>query len=163
MSEFEKVLAAYQSFPKNFKSIIISTVSQDGVPNASYTPFIIDDSKNIYIYVSDLATHTQNIHSVPKVSVLFIEDESQTPQIFARKRLNFDCEATLIARNSNLWQKIEMGFVERFGEIMQLLRDLPDFHIFQLKPIGGRFIVGFGSAYEVDTEDLNNLKHITGK
>ncbi|MDJ0734284.1 MAG: pyridoxamine 5'-phosphate oxidase family protein [Nostocaceae cyanobacterium] len=163
MSEFEQVVAAYQSFPQGFQSIIISTVSKDGIPNASYTPFIIDDNKNIYIYVSDLATHTQNLHAVPKASVLFIEDESQTPQIFARKRLNFDCEATLIARNSILWQQIEMDFVDRFGDIMKLLRDLPDFRIFQLKPTGGRFVVGFGNIYEVDPNDLNNLQQITPK
>ena len=90
MSESEKIQAEYEKFPKQFQSIIISTVNQQNIPNASYSPFIIDEFKNIYIYISGLATHTQNINTNPHVSVLFIDDETNTNNIFARRRLNFD-------------------------------------------------------------------------
>lgn len=163
MSQFETALAAYQSFTDSFQSLIISTVSADNTPNASYAPFVIDKSKKIYIYVSGLSTHTQNLHAVPKASVLFIDDESQTKQIFARRRLTFDCTATLIERDTDLWNQIVDSFEARFGEMIQILRDLPDFRIFQLTPSKGRFVIGFGAAYEVDPNDLSTLTHVTGE
>ena len=62
MSQFEAIQAAYQTFTDQFQSAVICTVSQDGLPNASYAPFVMDDMKNIYIYVSGLSTHTQNLN-----------------------------------------------------------------------------------------------------
>ena len=163
MSQFETALAAYQSFTELFQSVVISTVSADNIPNASYAPFVIDESKNIYIYVSGLSTHTQNLYAVPMASVLFIEEESQTKQIFARRRLTFDCTATLVERDTELWNQIVDSFEARFGEIIQLLRDLPDFRLFKLTPSKGRFVIGFGAAYDVNPNDLSTLTHVTSE
>lgn len=157
MSQFETALAAYQGFWNLFQSVVLSTVSEDGIPNASYAPFVIDESKNIYIYVSGLSTHTQNLYTVPRASVLFIEDEFQTRQIFARRRLTFDCTATFVDRDAELWNQIVNHFEVRFGEIIELFRDLPDFRIFRLTPSKGRFVIGFGAAYEVDPNNLSTL------
>ncbi|MEC4816052.1 MAG: pyridoxamine 5'-phosphate oxidase family protein [Scytonema sp. PMC 1069.18] len=161
MSQFDTALAAYQDFTDLFLSVILATVSTDGIPNASYAPFVMDENKNIYIYVSGLSTHTQNLYAVPRVSVLFIEDESQTEQVFARRRLIFDCTATLVERDTEVWKQIVDRFQVRFGEMIQILRDLPDFRIFKLAPTTGRFIIGFGAAYEVDPSNPSTLKHIT--
>ncbi|MBW4646295.1 MAG: pyridoxamine 5'-phosphate oxidase family protein [Goleter apudmare HA4340-LM2] len=160
MSEIDKVQSEYESFLPRFKSAIISTVSEQGIPNASYAPFVSDESKNIYIYVSGLAKHTQNLYANPHVSVLLIEDESQSKQIFARRRLNFDCTATLIERDTNHWLTIVDQFQARFGEIIGVLRDLPDFRIFQLTPDAGRFVIGFGAAYHINGDNLNQLVQI---
>ncbi|MBD2775230.1 HugZ family protein [Iningainema tapete] len=161
MSQFENALAAYQGFTDQFQSVMLSTVSADGLPNASYAPFVIDESKNIYIYVSGLSPHTQNLYAVPRVSVLFIDDESQTKQIFARRRLTFDCSASLVERDTELWNQIVDNFEARFGELIQMFRSLPDFRIFKLTPNNGRFVIGFGAAYEVDPNNFDTLIQIT--
>ncbi len=161
MNQQIKAQAEYEKFPEKFASMIISTVNKAGIPNASYTPFVIDESKNIYIFVSGLATHTQNISVHPYVSVLFIEDEAQSSQIFARSRLNFDCTATLIPRETDSWYHITQQFQERFGNIIEILSSLPDFRILQLTPTGGRFIIGFGEAYEISGDNLDQLVQIT--
>jgi len=163
MSQFKTVLTAYQGFTDLFQSVILSTVSEDSIPNASYAPFVIDESKNIYIYVSGLSTHTQNLYTVPRASVLFIEDESQTQQIFARRRLAFDCIAQFVERDTELWNQIVKRFEARFGEIIHIFRDLPDFRTLQLTPNQGRFVIGFGAAYEVDPNNLDTLIDITGE
>lgn len=162
MSQFEAIQAAYQTFTDQFQSVVICTVSQDGLPNASYAPFVLDDMKNIYIYVSGLSSHTQNLNVKPVASVLFIEDESKTQQMFARRRLSYDCTASLVNSNTATWIQTVSNFESRFGNIIQMLRDLPDFRIFQLTPTSGRFVVGFGAAYDVDANDLNKLIHVTG-
>ncbi|WP_071189188.1 pyridoxamine 5'-phosphate oxidase family protein [Trichormus sp. NMC-1] len=161
MSKIEKAQAEYEKFTEEFESIIISTVNEQGIPNASYTPFVIDDTKNIYIYVSGLSTHTKNIYDHPHVSILFIEDEGKTKQIFARRRLTFDCNATLLERETEQWNQIVEQFQERFGEIIEMLRSLPDFRIFQLTPTEGRFVIGFGAAYHISGDNLNQLTLIT--
>jgi heme iron utilization protein len=163
MSQFEEIQTAYQTFTEQFESVVISTVSKDGIPNASYAPFVSDDLKNIYIYVSGLSTHTQNLNVVPKASILFIEDESKTQQIFARRRLNYECNVSLLKRDTATWMIVNSDFEERFGNIIKLFRDLPDFRIFKLTPTGGRFVIGFGAAYDVDSTNLNKLIHVTGE
>lgn len=161
MNQIEKAQVAYENFPVQFGSIILSTVDAEGLPNASYTPFVMDEEKRIYIYVSGLATHTKNIYANPKVSVLFIEDESQTKQIFARRRLSFDCDPNLLTRDTPQWLEIVDKFQEKFGEIIEMLRSLPDFRIFQLTPTRGRFVVGFGAAYQISGDNLNQITQIT--
>jgi hypothetical protein len=157
INQFTKAQAEYEKFPEEFNSIIISTVNKQGIPHASYAPFIMDNNKNIYIYVSGLATHTQNIHNHPFVSVLFIEDEVKTKQIFARRRLNFNCTANLVERETEKWQQIVDKFELRFGELISTLRSLPDFRIFQLIPKNGRFVIGFGAAYNISSDNINQL------
>ena len=161
MSKLEKAQAEYQTFTEQIQSAIISTVSSEGIPNASYAPFVMDESKNIYIYVSGLSTHTQNLYAKSYASVLFIEDEAQTKQIFARRRLTFECTASLIERETDNWNHIIEKFQARFGEIIELFISLPDFRIFQLTPQEGRFVIGFGAAYAIAGNNLNELKHIT--
>ena len=157
IDQLKKAQVEYEKFPTEFTSIMMSTVSQEGIPDASYAPFIIDDDKNIYIYVSGLATHTQNIHNHPFGSVLFIEDEVKTKQIFARRRLNFNCTANLVERETEKWQQIVDKFQIRFGELISTLRSLPDFRIFQLIPKNGRFVIGFGAAYNISSDNINQL------
>ncbi|MEB3313461.1 MAG: hypothetical protein VKL98_04885 [Cyanobacteriota bacterium] len=65
---------------------------------------------------------------------------------------------TLVERQTEPWDAIAQGFEDRFGEVVALLRSLPDFQILRLRPLGGRFILGFGAAYEVDSQDLNQLR-----
>lgn len=157
MSQIAQAQAEYEQFPQEFRSIMISTVNKDGIPNSSYSPFVMDENYNIYIYVSGLATHTQNLEVNPSLSVLFIDDESKTKEIFARRRLTFDCKAILVEKETELWPKIVEEFYVKFGDIIEVLRGLPDFRIFQLKPYRGRFVRGFGSVYPVNSNNIHQL------
>lgn len=159
MSKIEEAQAAYQGFTQQFESLILSTVSEDNQPNASYAPFVMDEVNNFYIFVSGLSTHTRNLY-VNQACIMFIDDESKTEQIFARRRLSFDCSPSLIERETKEWNQISDRFEERFGEMIQLFRSLPDFRIFKLTPTQGRFVIGFGAAYEITVDDFNSLKHI---
>ena len=160
--EFEKIVADYQKFPTQFQSIMLATTSLEGNPHASYAPFVMDPQKNFYILISDLATHASNLKTTGKGSILLIEDETKSDNIFGRKRLNFECSITIIDRESQEWSGIADRFQERFGKIIEVLRNLKDFNIFKLTPNEGRFVTGFAKAYKISSEDLNNLVHIRG-
>ncbi|MGF1457800.1 MAG: HugZ family protein [Leptolyngbyaceae cyanobacterium] len=157
MASFSEVQSAYVDFPNQVQSLMLSTVTPEGQPQASYTPFVIDGDRNIYIFVSGLSSHTSNLQKIPKAGVLFIEDEVQAPQIFARRRLMYDCQVKLIDRHAPQWASLADKFKQRFGNLVDMLRQLPDFQIFQLTPQSGRFVVGFGAAYEVDKTNLERL------
>jgi heme iron utilization protein len=90
----DQLVQLYQDFPAQFKSVVLGTCSAAGDPQASYAPCVTDAERNIYIFVSGLSAHTQNLADTGKASALFIEDEAQTPQIFARKRLSYSCTAS---------------------------------------------------------------------
>lgn len=161
MNQLEHAQAAYLNFPEQFESLILATVSADGFPNASYAPFVQDEAKNFYLYVSGLAFHTRNLLAVPRVGILFIEDESNCDRIFARTRLSFECMAMLLERESQTWNEIVDRFASRFGETIERMRGLADFQVFQLTPHQGRFVMGFGAIYQIKSPDLDRLHPIT--
>ena len=157
MVSFSDIQSAYVDFPTQVQSLMLSTVTPEGQPQASYTPFVMGSDRTFYIFVSGLSSHTQNLQKTPQAGILLIEDESQTQQIFARRRLMYDCAVTLIERHDLQWTNLADQFKRRFGNLVDMLRQLPDFQIFQLLPSGGRFVVGFGAAYEVNPENLEQL------
>lgn len=157
MANFSEIEAAYLHFPEHLKSLMLSTVTADGQPYASYAPFVMEYDRTFYIFVSGLSVHTDHLKATGKAGILLIEDEAQASQIFARRRLSYTCGAELIPRHDPRWTHRADMFSDRFGNLIGMLRQLPDFQIFQLKPVAGNFIVGFGAAYAVDSADLSRL------
>lgn len=163
MAQFDEILAAYQAFPERRQSLMLSTVNPNGTPHASYAPFVRDEAGKLYIYVSGLSAHTQNLEQQGQVSVLLIDDEAETQQMFARNRLTYDCQVQPLERDTLQWQSITSRFESRFGNIVQMLRQLGDFQVFQLTPYAGRFVVGFGAAYDIDPDNPSQLVQVKGK
>ncbi|MGF1566612.1 MAG: HugZ family protein [Nodosilinea sp.] len=157
MANFESVLAAYQTLLSQVQSLMLSTINVDGSPHASYAPYVKDETYQLYIFTSGLSAHTQNLLKTRQASVLLIADEGQTQQVFARQRITYDCQAERLERDTTRWQQIAAIFEQQFGEIIEMLRQLEDFQIFCLSPHRGRFVMGFGAAYEIDPKNLNQL------
>lgn len=160
MSSLEQAQQEYEQFLVTIQSVMLSTVSPEGKPNASYAPFVTDAKRNIYLFISGLSTHTQNLQAQPLASLLFIEDEQNCANIFARKRLTYDCEVMWLARETPEWIAIAAQFQTQFGEIITMLRSLADFQIVCLKPRSGRFVLGFGAAYRITGDNLDQLVHL---
>ncbi|NER81263.1 MAG: HugZ family protein [Leptolyngbya sp. SIO1D8] len=157
MASFSDIQTAYLHFPERLQSLMLSTLNADGQPHASYAPFVMGGDRTFYIFVSGLSTHTKNLMTTSKAGILLIEDEAQATQIFARQRLMYDCQVDLIERQNLQWTIWADKFAARFGNLIDMLRQLPDFQIFSLIPQAGRFVVGFGAAYEVDPSNLEHL------
>jgi len=163
MTNFEQAQAAYATFLDDISSLTLATCSPEGVPNASYAPFITDADRHFYIYISGLSTHTQNLAATGKASIMAIEDEAKTVQLFARARLTLECTAQEVERDTPHWEAIADHFADRFGKIIDIFRPLADFRIVQLVPSSGRFVIGFGAAYDVSGEQLDRLVPVTGE
>lgn len=146
----------------SFQTLLMATVTPDGEPEASYTPYLFTQGR-FYIFVSGLSSHTTNLQDTGKVSLLFIEDERDVRNLFARRRLSYQCTATPISREDARWTTLLDQFQERHGATVGLLRQLPDFVLFELKPVRGSFVKGFGQAYALEGEHLDQVRQITGK
>ena len=140
-------------FIEQFLTTILGTIASNGYPFSSYAPFYYDGAK-IYLFLSDIATHAQNIQATPKVSCMFIEDESKSSNLFARKRITMQCDAKIISRDDTHYTQIIEAFQKRHPTI-EMLSSMQDFRLYSLTPFYGEATFGFGEAYRIGGEKMN--------
>ncbi len=150
MQKLNDLLSGYQS-------VVLGTQSSNGYPFSSYAPFYYD-GEEVYIFISNIATHAKNIQATNKASALFIEDESKCENIFARKRISLQCDVTLISRDKDIFHTIIGHFQHKFdANMVIMLMGMQDFNLYALKPIYGEATFGFGEAYHIGGPKMNTL------
>ncbi|MCG9629760.1 heme utilization protein HutZ [Vibrio sp. Isolate30] len=148
-----------KEFRQERRTLQLATVDEEGRPNVSYAPFV-QNQEGYFVLISDIARHARNLKANPNVSLMMIEDEESSKQLYARKRLTFDATASVVERESELWTQVIGQMKERFGEIIDGLSQLQDFSLFNLKAENGLFVKGFGQAYQVSGDDLVDFVHL---
>ncbi len=148
-----------KEFRQERKTIQLATVDEEGRPNVSYAPYV-QNQDGYFVLISQIARHARNLEKNPNVSLMMIEDESDSKQLFARKRLTFDAVASMVERDTEQWQAVIAQMQDRFGEIIDGLSQLQDFILFNLKAEQGLFVKGFGQAYQVSGDDLVDFVHL---
>jgi putative heme iron utilization protein len=151
--EFKKLLNKVQT-------LHLSSLKENGSPNISYAPFTKDEQGNYYIFISQLAAHTQDLLINPQVSIMLSEDEQDVRQIFARTRVSYDCHVETVDPSEMIYVDMLDQMQNQFGKVLELLRSLPDFILFRLVPEQGRFVMGFGQAYDLAGEGLQELQQV---
>ena len=152
----------YHSLLGSFQSLILGTADAEGEPDASYAPAVIDEDRNLYIYISGLSRHTGNIRATGRASALIIEDESLAGQLFARMRVTYACRAECIERGSSTWEAQMSDFTDKFGRLMHHLKTMEDFDLFKLVPQEGRLVTGFGRAFDLSGPRMEVIEHVRG-
>ncbi len=144
-------------FVNEFQSLNISTIDNQSNPFSSYAPFIKIDHK-YYVYISQMAKHTQNLQANNKCSLFFIEDENTCKNVFARKRVMIQSEAKTLEQDSKNEETILEQFKVKFGdEMISMLKKMNDFHVFEFTPFYGEAVFGFGKAYNLGGENFNDF------
>ena len=147
----------------DMKSIILSTVDREKLPNASYAPSAIDDEGNFYVYISELSKHTRNLLKSSVASIMIIEDESKADNLFARKRFTIEAKSVEVGRDTDEWVN-KMDLMQgKFGESISYLRNLTDFRMFKLSPKGGLLVYGFARAFHFTGMKLDKVKYLNEK
>lgn len=152
------ILAEAHGFHRTFQSVLMATAAGDGRPHASYAPYIEDDEGCFYVFLSELAAHTRNLLQDPRVSLLFIEEESVMKQVFARKRVTYEGIAQEIPRDDPAFGPRLDQMTERHGAIVGMLRNLRDFHLFRITPDKATYVRGFGEAFTLEGSDLQAIR-----
>lgn len=144
------------------KSLMLSSIREDGSPYASYAPFAVGDNC-LYVLLSEIAVHAINLQQHPKAAVLIIEDEDGARELFARLRVNYTVDAEMIEVDTAEWQQGIATLSQRHGDRIIKLSELKDFKLFRLLPTGGRYVKDFGRAYSLAEgsladEGINHLR-----
>ncbi|HHF0488514.1 heme utilization protein HutZ [Vibrio diabolicus] len=148
-----------KEFRQERRTLQLATVDVEGRPNVSYAPYV-QNQEGYFVLISKIARHARNLLENPNVSLMMIEDEEPSKQLFARKRLTFDAVANVVERDTEMWHQVVGQMKERFGEIIDGLSQLEDFVLFNLQPESGLFVKGFGQAYQVSGDDLVDFVHL---
>ena len=144
-------------FISQFQSTTIGTLDEKGLPFSSYAPFVYDNH-HFYIFISDIATHAKNLRRTSKASLLFIEDESKTANIFARKRISLQCTSSLVTRDDKRFEEVMKVFKSKFSDKMVgMLMGMQDFNLYELSTDYGEATFGFGEAYNIGGEYMEEL------
>ncbi len=151
-----------KKFLANIQTAIIGTLDSHNHPFSSYAPYVYDENR-FYVYISDIATHAKNLQKNPKVSLFFVEDESKTENMFARKRVSLQCDSQKIARGSERFERVLELFSQKFdAKMVATLKQMVDFNLYEFKVTYGEATFGFGKAYLVGGENMDELVERTG-
>lgn len=146
----------YVAFIEQQKTMVLSSLDLEGNPFTSYAPYVLHEG-TFYIYISKISDHYAFIEKSPKVSGMILADEADSPNLFARKRARFECTSKIVADEAH--EHIFEVFNEKHGKpMLDLLRGL-DFSLFELTPEVGRYVVGFGKAFDINmaTKELSHV------
>ncbi len=159
----EDALEKMQIFNDDKLSLFMATVSEDGEPFVSYTPYVEDEDFNIYVVISNTVPHSFNLEANGKASVMTIEDEAKCSHIYARERFYASVKSEKIEKDDERKAKIMDIFAKRFGEDVRMFDKMPGFSMFKLIPQDSNLVLGFGSAYSISTDrksiELKNIGH----
>jgi putative heme iron utilization protein len=129
----------------------------DGEPNLAMVAVAWEkDFSAFYIHVSKLGKHTGDMEKDSHVSLLLTEadDHRLDPQTLAR--VSVQGTATIIPRNDPDYARVRELYLKRFPEAGQLF-SLGDFNIWKITPKSGRFVAGFGRAFNLVPEALRKV------
>ena len=158
MNETADIRREYLALRDSIDGAMLSTLADDGSPEASYAPILWHDG-DAFLFLSELASHTRNLRRNPALGLLLLEPEAGSNP-FARRRVVLNARAELVARDAALYAPILDEFRARFGTVMELLVPLPDFHLFRIMPRRGRYIRGFGQAFELTGDGVDEPRHV---
>ena len=154
----QEAIEAKDDLIKNCNIILISTINEKNEPNVSYAPTYIDSQCNFYIYISALAKHTKNLITTNKISFMIMEENSAN--IFAKKRITFNGKIKIIDRKSDVFNELMDKMKTKLGETIEMIKNMQDFHLIQIKPISGLLVHGFARAFIVQGDGLSDIKHL---
>ncbi len=144
-------------FLEPLKSLTISSLDEKNYPFTSYAPFVKYNHK-YYVYLSLMAKHSSNLTQNKIASIFFCEDEQTCKNIFAKKRVTIQCETSKLEQNTQEEKVILDEFRNKFGaEMVDMLKKMGDFYLFEFTPFYGEAVFGFGQAYNLGGENFEEF------
>lgn len=149
----EEIKKEIDKFESEFKSVILGTISKDGEVDVTYAPYLKYEGEG-YIYISEIGDHFNNLtENTQKFEIMFLEDEKEASSILARKRLRYNVTADFQKRDERFESILDV-FEEKIGNAIKIVRKMEDFHLIKLNVIDGRFVKGFGQAFNIKGNDV---------
>lgn len=143
----------------------LAVAGEEG-PAVSLVPWVrTRGPTRLWLLVSELSAHTAALRKSPRAAVMVSEAyrEGDPRSNHALTRVTLTVDARFVEREEARERGAERLYRERFP-IGETLLGLGDFHWVELTPVGsGGFVMGFGRAYRVGGDELEQLTHVMGK
>ena len=125
-----------------------------GAPYVSMMPYAVSDDLDwIFIHVSRLAQHTQNLLQDRRVSLLIAEPDAPDRDPTALERITIRGEAAEVIPAREGYTEAMARYLERFPN-SALNFQLGDFSFYRLRPGTGRYGAGFAKIHDLTFEDF---------
>ena len=110
----------------------------------------------LYLHVSRLAWHTQDMLADPRVSLSIAQtDEPANPALDPQRlaRVSVRGEVTTIPDDAPVHPELKAAWLHRFPD-SAVTFELADFSFFRIAPHDARFVAGFGRIHNLSAEAL---------
>ena len=138
---------------RNQRIAALGTLRQ-GAPLVSMVLYLpADDGTCLYVHVSRLAWHTQDMLADPRVcvSIAATDDGARNPQIL--ERVSLRGEAASIPNAAAEHAGLKAAWLARFPE-SAINFELADFNFFRIVPRDARFVAGFGRIHNLPAAEV---------
>ncbi|MGL4820166.1 MAG: pyridoxamine 5'-phosphate oxidase family protein, partial [Bacilli bacterium] len=131
------IMQQWAQFIAGQKTLVLSTVDQEGQPFQSYAPFVKKEDA-FYIYISRTAEHHDFLAAHPVAHMMILKDESASQNQFARERTHMRVNATMLgeAEHEHIF---ELFNEQHPPQLITMLRGL-DFSLFKLTADTARYV-----------------------
>jgi putative heme iron utilization protein len=127
-----------------------------GGPLVSMTLYMPSrDFTALYVHVSRLAWHTQDMQHDPRVALSIAQTDDRRADPFTLMRVSIRAEAANIANEAAEFPALKAAWLERFPE-QAINFELADFSFWKLTPRDARFVAGFGRIHNVSAAELRD-------
>ncbi|TAL70388.1 MAG: pyridoxamine 5'-phosphate oxidase [Burkholderiaceae bacterium] len=139
------------------RTAALGTTGDDGAAFVSMVPFALEPTLAcLVIHVSGLAAHTRRLVDRPRVSLLVMQSEVPGQPVHALPRVTLEGEAGVLRPDSPPWLACRAAYLARFPEAA-FLTQLGDFRFVAVQVTRARHVAGFGSARDVDREEVQRV------
>ena len=151
-----QVLEAIRDIMSTHRLLSLS-VLVEGEPDASLMPYALrPDFGAVYVQASGLARHSRGLQPGARVGVLIHENDAPEADPLQIKRLTVPATVTVLDRDSDAFAAARELFVGRFPGA-ELTLNLGDFNLYELQLGRGRYIAGFGQAFNIGPETFTEV------
>ena len=121
---------------------------RDDAPMASMTLYMPEaDLSALYVHVSRLAWHTQDMSRKPRVALSIAETDDRRADPFTLMRVSIRGDAVQMTGGP------KDAWLARFSE-QAINFELADFSFWKIVPRDARFVAGFGRIHNLSAADL---------
>ena len=137
----------YDILKGKYQQCVLGTLDQNGYPYLSKTlPLYYE--KKIYLLLSDLSDHTENLKNNKKVSIYFALEETHKERLNnPRLTLLGLIEKLKLNKNDELFVKLlkKYALIEKSAKMWGIFLD---FNFYEFKIQNSIYVKGFGKAYK---------------
>lgn len=126
----------------------------EGAPFVSMVPVVpAPDGSGFLIHVSSLASHTRDLRTDGRMSLMLAAALTEDQDPLALPRLTLLGTAEAIEPDTTDHGAAAEAYLARFPQA-ELTLGLGDFFFFRLRPTSGRLVLGFGRALSLDSSQI---------